>query len=89
MTYLADPGGVFASDTHRRTLGHLTADPMTVEDLFHRMRPDVGTDHADTTEVEAVLADLEADGYVEQTDGGWRMTAMGLDALNAEVVING
>jgi hypothetical protein len=86
MSYHADPGGVFASDTHRRTLGHLTLDdPFSVEDLFERMVPDVGTNHEDHAELVSVLEDLEADGYASNTQAGWKQTKKGLDALNAPV----
>ncbi len=101
MAYLADPGGVFASDTHRRVLAHLPlpdADPMVVYDdsssdvrtlrrssLWHRLQPDVGTSFDDPAEVADVLADLEAEGFCSQTKAGWKMTKKGLEALNAPV----
>lgn len=86
--YHSDPGGVFASDTHRRTLGHLPLpgaehDPTSVEDLFERMAPDVGTDFADEAELAEVLSDLEADGYAEKTAAGWKQTKNGQALLNA------
>jgi hypothetical protein len=85
MAYQADPGGVFASDTHRRTLAHLTSDAMSLEDLYTRMIPDASTDFDDEAELAEVLSDLEADGYASETAAGWKQTKRGLDALNAPV----
>jgi hypothetical protein len=85
MPYHADPGGVFASDTHRRVLGHLTSDAMPAEDLLERMRPDVGTELDEQDELDEVLADLEADGHASSSASGWKQTKKGLDALNAPV----
>ena len=97
MTYHPDPGGIFDSDTHRRVLGHLPPpgeEPMAAFNdtetsprvlrrvsLLHRMQPDTGTDLADADELEAVLADLEADGDAAQNDLGWVMTQAGFDKL--------
>jgi hypothetical protein len=84
MAYLADPGGIFESDTHRRTLAHLPLPGdkgTTLVDLYERMRPDVGTDFEDEGELADVVADLEASGYA----AGWKQTKKGLDALNAPV----
>jgi hypothetical protein len=92
MAYHADPGGIFDSDTHRRTLAHL---PLPDDDVaafysrygsvLERLKPDVGTDLADEQEADDVLADLEADGYATQTKDGWKQTKKGLEALNAPV----
>lgn len=99
MVYLADPGWVFESDAHRRTLGHLPlpgepamavalegTDVRTLRrtSLVHRMEPDQWTD-LDAAALTEILADLEAAGYAAQADGGWAMTQAGLDALNAPV----
>ncbi len=104
MAYLADPGGVFASDTHRRVLGHLplpTNEPVALfndegtprqqrrNSLFHRVADDVHTPVDTQEELAAVLAELEASGYVTQTDAGWVMTQEGLVAITSEVVVNG
>lgn len=86
MAYHSDPGGVFDTDAHRRTLAHLASDQaFSIEDLYERMQPDVGTDLADEDELNEVLSDLEADGYATQTKDGWKQTKKGLDALNAPV----
>lgn len=85
MTYLADPGDVFASDAHRRVLAHLPVpgdDPMDSGALFDRMVPDVGSDFADEAEVGEVLKDLEADGHATELKAGWKQTKRGHDALN-------
>jgi len=87
MTYRPDPGGVFASDTHRRTLGHLPNPPdppTTVGDFVVRMGPDAHTDLGEDDASE-VLSDLEADGHAEQKSGGWKQTKAGLAALCAPV----
>lgn len=85
MSYAPDPGQVFASDTHRRTLGHLSVPDLrwNTADLYARMVPDKDTDHADEQEVIEVLSDLEADGYVDNSPDGWAMTAAGLTAIQA------
>jgi hypothetical protein len=84
--YLADPGGVFASDTHRRVLGSLfkVGPSWPVEDLMARINNDQHTKVDDTEELSEVLKDLEADGYVSEKQDGWGMTAAGLKALNAD-----
>ena len=46
MSYAADPGGVFASDAHRRVMAHLPNpddDPMPVADLIVEMDQKLGT----------------------------------------------
>jgi hypothetical protein len=81
-----DPGGVFQSDAHRRTLAHLDVpggEPMQTDALFDRMRSDVGTDFADEAELSEVLDDLEADGYAGLTTAGWKQTKRGAAALVA------
>ena len=83
MGYQADPGGVFESDTHRRTLGHLplpSDDATGVDGLVVRMRPDAFTD-LDESSAGEVLADLEADGYAAQSAAGWKQTKKGYEAL--------
>ena len=88
MTYHADPGGVFESDAHRRVLGHLPPDEKwALEDLAARLDPDEHTpitaDEVD--DLEGILLDLEAEGYVGQTKDGWKVTKSGQEALNAPV----
>lgn len=87
MNHSADPGGNFASDVHRRTLGHLplpTDDPLDVEALVERMAPDEPTE-LDADEATEVLQDLEADGHATQLKDGWKQTKAGLDTLNAPI----
>lgn len=87
MTHLADPGGTFASDTHRRVLGHLPLpgdEPTAVDALVERMAPDTSTD-LDAEEADEVLADLEADGHAANLKDGWKQTKAGHEALNAPV----
>jgi hypothetical protein len=87
LSYAADPGGVFASDAHRRVMAHLPNpgdDPVSVEDLIgERINNDPHTlAHFDASdEVAEVLADLEADGYAKKLKNGWRNTPDGFDAL--------
>lgn len=90
MAYPADPGGIFASDAHRRVLGHLPTpdgDPTLTEALQLRMNPDQHTDfNEDLEALEAVLADLHGAGLVEGgPSAGWKMKQEGLDALCAPV----
>lgn len=86
MGYRPDPGGVFASDTHRRVLGHVPDPgdpPMELHPLGHHISPDPkhGLGHVD--ELEVVLRELEADDYCVYGEGGWVMTDEGLEALRA------
>ncbi len=96
MTYHADPGGVFETDTHRRVLGHLPLpgdDPISLYDdegtarqqrrdsLYHRLGADDHTSVETVDELGDVLADLEAAGYAVQSKGGWKMSKAGFDAL--------
>lgn len=94
MAYLADPGGVFESDAHRRVLGHLPLpddDPTEVGALVERVAPDDDTpfsdpsDEGDLEGVVEVLKDLEADGYASELKDGWKQTKKGLEALCAPV----
>lgn len=93
MTYLADPGGRFASDTHRRVLGHLSlpADGFawSVPALLARMVPDVGTDIKDADELSSVLEELEREGFAfsHSTAKGpaWQMTPQGFDVLTGSI----
>lgn len=81
-----DPGGVFASDIHRRVLGHLPPpeDPaITVAYLFVRLAPDHHTPIYDEVGLEGVLLDLEAEGYATQTEAGWSASPEGSKALTA------
>lgn len=85
--YLADPGGQFKTDTHRRVVANLSYPNddfgWKPEALFHRMIPDVGTKIESIAEVEALLAELEADGYADQpAPGVYRQTQAGADLVN-------
>jgi hypothetical protein len=87
VSYSPDPGGVFASDAHRRVMAHLPNpddDPISVEDLItERINRDPHTlahfDAAD--EVAEVLEDLQADGHAKKLKDGWKNTADGFDLL--------
>lgn len=84
MTYLADPGGVFASDVHRRVMANVPnpdEDPLSVDGLLEeRVANDDHLD-IDAAELGEVLSDLEADGHVKQLKDGWKNTPDGFAAL--------
>lgn len=91
--YLADPGGRFASDTHRRVLGSLSLPTdnygWTVLALIQRMAPDVGTSITTPDEMQSILQDLEADGHAEKLNTVigevWRMTQAGYDSITGPI----
>lgn len=83
MAYLADPGGVFASDTHRRVLAHLPKEPMEFNAFGHRLSRDPWHGIQDAKELERVLGELEREGYAKGKDGHWSMASAGLEALQA------
>lgn len=86
--YRADPGGVFVSDAHRRTLGHLgrrASQGYTVDELLERMRADEHTSFVESAELAAVLADLEREGLAAEAASGWHMTTRGFDLLTGPV----
>jgi hypothetical protein len=85
MAYNADPGGVFASDTHRRVLAHVTEDSLDLQTLGRRISQDQYHGLAHVDELEEVLKDLEADGYVSNAGGGWKVLKKGTEALAAPV----
>jgi hypothetical protein len=84
VTYPPDPGGIFASDVHRRVQANVPNpddDPLTVEELLaQRIDRD---DHLEIEEDELVevLKDLEAEGHSKQLKDGWKNTPSGFDAL--------
>lgn len=91
MTYLADPGGRFASDTHRRVLGHLPLPTDTygwrAAALLYRMMPDVGSTFKDPEELLTVLGELQEEGLAEVVGpGAWRMTEKGFDTITMGIV---
>lgn len=81
MPYPPDPGGNFASDAHRRVVMAVPAhDDDTVSDSIDAIQARVDFDdqnNLDADEVNEILSDLEADGDVEQVEGGWRLTEQG------------
>lgn len=86
MSYLADPGGNFASDAHRRVMAVVAnpdQDPSSVYEILERLEQDTYVDLGldSVEEVVEVLKDLEADGDVTQVDGDWINTDEGFDAL--------
>ncbi len=87
MSYPADPGGVFASDAHRRVMAHLPNpddDPVSVEELIaDRINADPHTlaHFGSSGEVAEVLADLEADGHAKKLKNGWKNTPDGFELL--------
>lgn len=84
MNYPDDPGGVFASDAHRRVMANApnpNEDPLSPEALLEqRIALD---DYLDLSEDELteVLKDLEADGHVKHLKNGWKNTPSGFVAL--------
>lgn len=89
-----DPGGVFATDAHRRVLGHLPLpgdDGTDTSALLARVDSDAHTpffatgSSEDEGGIEEVLRDLEADGHASQSKSGWKMTKSGLDAITGPV----
>lgn len=87
MSYSPDPGGIFASDAHRRVMAHLPNpddDPVSTEDLiYQRINYDPHTlaHFEDATEVADVLDDLKRDGHAKQLKHGWKCTDDGFDFL--------
>jgi hypothetical protein len=89
VAHPADPGGIFASDTHRRVLAALSHPDMTwdEDELLERVGGNQWT-LIDADEPEAlseILSDLEADGDAKKNKDGWKMTKAGLDKLTAPV----
>jgi hypothetical protein len=82
-----DPGGVFASDAHRRVMANAPnpdEDPLTVDEILgERVSKD---NHLDVSheEAEEILKDLEADGHVRELKNGWKNTASGWEALTGD-----
>jgi hypothetical protein len=80
----ADPGGAFATDTHRRVMANVPNpddDPLSVDELLaERVAKDDYLD-VDADELAETLADLEADGHAKKTKAGWKNTPAGFKAL--------
>ena len=75
-----DLGGDFASDAHRRVMAAVPTPEMELS-FEERLAGDTAVVFEEG-EVEEILADLEALGYVKQLKGGdWRSTAAGHDLL--------
>jgi hypothetical protein len=87
----SDPGGIFASDTHRRVMANVPNpedDPLDVDGLVaERVNKD---DYLDVgyDELQDVLDDLEADGHVKKLKDGYKNTAGGFAALTGPVKEN-
>jgi hypothetical protein len=86
--YPPDPGGVFASDYHRRVAAHLPVpaeDPVSVDDLVARLDGDVFTGLGSPSRlmVTSILDDLSETGDVKFLTGaeGWRLLKAGLEKL--------
>jgi hypothetical protein len=84
-----DPGGIFASDAHRRVMANvpnpdedaLDVDGLVTERINGDDFLDLGYD-----ELQSVLDDLEADGHVKRyKDGSYKNTASGFKALTGPV----
>lgn len=84
VSYPPDPGGVFASDVHRRVQANVPNpgdEPLTVGELLtERVAKDDWLD-LDQDELVEVLKDLEADGHSKNLKDGWRNTPAGFTAL--------
>lgn len=87
MRYYADPGGVFATDVHRRVCGHLHDEAQEIGALAERVDPDDHTPlgSGDESDLLEVLGDLEDEGYASRSKDGYKLTKKGLDALQAPV----
>lgn len=88
--YPPDPGGIFASDYHRRVMAHMPLpkeDAASLDELLQRLHSDAYTalwyTEADQQALAAILDDLQEVGQAKYLDGsaGWRMTKAGLDGL--------
>ena len=87
MTYKADPGGNFDSDTHRRVLAYVWNDEaQEFGDLAQKIGEDPYHELASVTDLTDVLKDLEAEGYVSESQKGWKRTKKGLEEIQAEPV---
>lgn len=88
MAYLADPGGNFDSDVHRRVQAAVPFPdnaPLDVSALLERVDLDEHLDVSEQGELEEVLADLEAHGYITHTAKGWRQTKDGFAVLTGPI----
>jgi hypothetical protein len=91
MGYQADPGGNFASDAHRRVeaaLPNPDHQAISLEEVVERCGQDDYLD-LDTSEVEEILADLEADGDATQSEDGWKNTESGFAVLTGPIAQDG
>lgn len=89
MAHPADPGGVFATDTHRRVLAALSHPDMTwdEDELLERVGSNEWTQIGsnESGELKSILSDLESDGDAKKNKDGWKMTKAGLDKLGAPI----
>jgi hypothetical protein len=85
-----DPGGNFASDVHRRVLGHLSTPKEKVgwepETLLARVDPDLNIPIAEVSELVSVLKDLENEGLAIKHEGDvWQQTKDGFELLTGPI----
>ena len=99
MSFLADPGGIFASDVHRRVLASISTPEAevgwTIPALLARLNEDPFTPiptqpdldiAAEETAISTVLKELKTDGFVEEFAGGiFRMSVAGFEALTGPI----
>lgn len=94
MNFLADPGGRFSSDTHRRVLAHLSYPDdnyaWSAMTLIGRMLPDAATQITSEADMVQVLQDLVKDGHAQKLtapngQGVWKMTQSGFDTLTGGI----
>lgn len=87
-----DPGGVFASDAHRRVMANLPNpddDPLSIDELLAgRVAADDFLD-VDADELSEILKDLEADGDAKKLKDGWKNTKSGFEALTGPTASDG
>jgi hypothetical protein len=88
MSYLPDPGGIFASDAHRRTAGHLPQpeeDPISVAALLARLKADEMTQVGDELTLTQILESLAGEKRAESAGGLWRQTVKGHADLSGPI----
>lgn len=86
--YLPDKGGIFDSDTHRRTLGHMSepeGEAISVEELLERMYDDQQTDFTDVGELTTVCDELVSSGFASREGDGFIQAQAGFEALTGPI----
>jgi len=84
MSYLPDPGGIFTSDVHRRTAGHLPQpeeEPISVAALLARLESDEMTPVDNELTLTQILESLATEGRAETAGDLWRQTEKGHEDL--------